>query len=462
MKLKRIMIAAPRSGSGKTVITCALIWALKMKGQQVAVYKCGPDYLDPMFHETVMGVPSRNLDTFFTGHEMTRGLLQKGRTDKDFAVLEGVMGLFDGLGGTREEGSSYDLAKATGTPIVLVVDARGMGRSVIPEIAGFLGYDREHLIRGVILNRMGKAYYERIKPLIQEELRIPVLGYFPDRKDSLMGSRHLGLVMPGEIPDIERRLHGAAETFAETVSLEAVQDIAGQANELFMPDFPAVRVGFGHEEKAGPVIGVAKDEAFCFYYEENLLLLQEYGAKISYFSPLHDDKLPDECDALLFGGGYPELHAGGLSRNTAMLQAVRQAFCRKMPVVAECGGFMYLHSAIIDKDGASCAMAGVIPASCRDQGKLVRFGYVEIKDGKGCFLPEGGRIRGHEFHYFDSTHNGEDCIARKPSTGREYPCIMAGETYWLGFPHLYYPSNPIFAERFVEKAREFRRGRIGG
>ena len=193
MKLNRIMIAAPKSGSGKTMLMCALLQALKDRGMKVFSYKCGPDYIDPMFHQRVIGIPSKNLDTFFSGAEETRGLLLKDRKDGEFAVLEGVMGLFDGLGGTREEGSSYHLASVTKTPIVLVVDAKGMGRSVIPLLAGFLAYDREKLIQGVILNRMSKGYYEIIRPLIEEELSVQVLGYFQENRELCIESRHLGL-----------------------------------------------------------------------------------------------------------------------------------------------------------------------------------------------------------------------------------------------------------------------------
>ena len=457
MKLNRIMIAAPGSGSGKTTITCALLKALKNRGEQVVSYKCGPDYIDPMFHKQVIGIPSKNLDTFFSDEDVTRELFLKNRTEKDFAVMEGVMGLFDGLGGIKEEGSSYHLAKVTETPIVLVIDAKGMGRSVIPMIAGFLAYDKEHLIQGVILNRMSKSYYEIIKPPIEEELRIRVLGYFPDEKDINLESRHLGLVMPNESEDIQKRLQVMSKRFEKTVDVEEIEHIAEQAKELLLAQKPLNINGCSDKECSRPVIAVAKDEAFCFYYEDNLLMLQENGAKITYFSPLHDTKLPDCCDALLIGGGYPELYAGELSRNVNMRNAIKQAIDTGMPIVAECGGFMYLHESITDKDGISHPMVGVIPATCSYKGKLVRFGYVEIQENKSCFLPEGQLIKGHEFHYFDSTDNGDCCTAQKPTTGREYSCVMEGDNYWMGFPHLYYPSNPFFAESFVKKAEKYKK-----
>lgn len=455
MKLKRVMLAAPKSGSGKTTITCALLWALKDTGQRVAAYKCGPDYIDPMFHKKVIDIPSKNLDTFFTGRETTKALFLKNRTEEDFAVLEGVMGLFDGLGGIREEGSSYDLAKLTRTPIILVVDAKGMGRSIIPLLAGFLTYDKEQFIKGVILNRMSKSYYEIIKPLIEEELKLCVVGYFPDCKKRTIESRHLGLLLPDELEDIKGQIKEAAKELQRTVSLEEIIRIAEESEELEYKN-----TGISREEASNqkcPVIGVAKDEAFCFYYEDNLLMLEENGAKIKYFSPLYDKKLPDGLSGILLGGGYPELYAQQLSENTELLIEIKAAIAGGMPVVAECGGFMYLHSTIIDKKDDRYALAGVLPGSCQNTGRLVRFGYIELEEKKSHFLPEGERIRGHEFHYFDSTDNGNDCLAIKPATQKNYSCVFSGETYWLGFPHLYYPSNPVFARSFVEKARNYKR-----
>ncbi|NLM09501.1 MAG: hypothetical protein GX213_01715 [Clostridiaceae bacterium] len=206
-------------------------------------------------------------------------------------------------------------------------------------------------------------------------------------------------------------------------------------------------------------MAVAKDEAFCFYYEDNLLMLEEYGAIIECFSPLHDAKLPDKCSGLLIGGGYPELYAGELSKNTDMLTAIKNAIEDRIPVVAECGGFMYLHSAIKDKEEKCHKMVEAIPSVCHYTGKPVRFGYLEIEEKNGSFLPKGERIRGHEFHYFDSENNGNDCMAIKPATGKNYSCVISGENYWLGFPHLYYPSNPSFAKSFVEKAGRYKERR---
>lgn len=452
MQLNRIMLAAPKSGSGKTMLTCAFLQALKNRNIHIFSYKCGPDYIDPMFHQRVIGVPSKNLDTFFTGAEETRRLLCHDRKDGDFAIMEGVMGLFDGVGGIKAEGSSYHLASVTKTPVILVVDAKGMGRSVIPLLAGFLAYDRENLICGVILNRMSKGYYAILKPLIEEELSTRVFGYFPENKELCIESRHLGLKMPHEMRNLKEKMQILSKELEKTVDVEAILQFAASAGEL---DILLRGISAQTEEEEKPVIAVAKDEAFCFYYEDNIRLLREYGAQTEYFSPLYDKALPQNCAGILIGGGYPELYAEKLSQNKEMLAAIRTAIQEGMPSVAECGGFMYLHEEMVVQE-KTYTMAEVIPGRCYNAGKLVRFGYVEIEENNQNFLEQAGKIRGHEFHYYDSTDNGSCCLARKPATGKNYSCIWQGDNHWWGFPHLYYPSNPVFAETFVKKARSYK------
>lgn len=446
----RIMIAAPKSGSGKTTVTCALLQALLDRGKKVTAFKCGPDFIDPMFHKKVIGVPAYNLDTYFSGEEGTEKLFRIHASGRGIAVMEGVMGLYDGLGGVREEGSSYHLAKVTKTPIVLVVDVKGMGRSILPLLEGFLRYDTNHLIRGVILNRISGGFFETVKPLIEEEMKISVLGFLPEQESFWIESRHLGLVMPDEIAGIREKISVAAGAFSGTVSLSALLEIAAGAEALSGDgEKPMV------SEADGPVIAVARDEAFCFYYEDNLRVLEEYGAKLVFFSPLHDLKLPGDCQGLLIGGGYPELYAERLSQNTSMRRAVKEAAGSGMPIVAECGGFLYLHEGLTDKSGRRYEMAGIVRGACFDTGRLVRFGYVELQEKERRFLPGGEYIRGHEFHHYDSTNNGDSVLAVRPVTGKRYPCVLTGENLWVGFPHLYYPSNPHFARSFVEKAGNY-------
>lgn len=451
MKRNRIMIAAPKSGSGKTMITCGLLQALLDREEKVLAYKCGPDYIDPMFHRRVLGIPGRNLDTFFTGEEKTRELFLESSTEGSFCVMEGVMGLFDGLGGIREEGSSYHLAKVTRTPILLVVDAKGMGRSVLALLAGFLTYDEEKLIKGVLFNRMAKGYYEILKPLIEEELHLPVVGYLPEQKELTLESRHLGLLMPGEVENLQDKMKSLAEVLTKTVDMGKILQIGRAACDL---KGDTKTEWTGREEIAPTIkIAVARDEAFCFYYEENLKLLEKLGAELVYFSPLWEKGLPEGVSGLLLGGGYPELYAEALSANESMRESIKKTVEGGMPTLAECGGFLYLHETLESKE--EFPMAGVLPGKGFNTGKLVRFGYIEIEEKQSSFLPPGEKIRGHEFHYYDTEYNGEDCLAIKPVTGRSYPCIVSNETCFLGFPHLYYPSNPAFVKNFIRKAKEY-------
>ena len=453
----RIMIAAPQSGSGKTLITCALLQALKEKNYYLESFKCGPDYIDPMFHKTVLGIPSRNLDPFFTEDSITRMLLAKGQDSRDLAVIEGVMGLYDGLGGIREEASSYALAKATNTPIILTVNARGMGRSLLALLSGFLQYDTAHLIKGVILNQTPSSFASVLAKEIEETFHIPVVASFPVRDDVRIESRHLGLVMPYELEDIQSRLKIASQVLCENANIEQILEIAKSAPKL---EYDVKRDIKQKLTEKTIRIGVARDEAFCFYYEDNLDLLKSLGAKLIFFSPLHDDTLPKDLDGILFGGGYPELYLKELEENESMRNSVKSAIENKMPSLAECGGFMYLHDTIFDSEKKPYKMAGVIHACCMKKERLVRFGYLTLNSKTDSFLQKGETIRGHEFHYYDSEDNGECAIAKKPVGTRSWECVHAGSDHWWGFAHLSYYSNPKFAEKFAEACRSYKTNKI--
>ncbi len=449
----RIMIAAPQSGSGKTLITCALLQALKEKNYHLESFKCGPDYIDPMFHKTVLGISSRNLDPFFTEDSITRMLLSKGQDSRDLVVIEGVMGLYDGLGGIREEASSYALAKATNTPILLTVNARGMGRSLLALLSGFLQYDTAHLIKGVILNQTPSSFASVLAKEIEETFHIPVVASFPVRDDVRIESRHLGLVMPYELEDIQSRLKIASQVLCENANIEQILEIAKSAPKLEYDVESDIKQKFTEKKFR---IGVARDEAFCFYYEDNLDLLKSLGAKLISFSPLHDDTLPKDLDGILFGGGYPELYLKELEENESMRNSVKSAIENKMPSLAECGGFMYLHDTIFDSEKKPYKMAGVIHAGCMKKERLVRFGYLTLNSKTDSFLKKGETIRGHEFHYYDSEDNGECAIAKKPVGTKSWECVHAGSDHWWGFAHLSYYSNPKFAEKFAEACRSYK------
>ncbi len=471
-----VVIGAVKSGSGKTLITCALIQALKERGLKVCSYKCGPDYIDPMFHRKVLGIPGGNLDTFFTGEEKTKEIFLDSTDIDSFAVVEGVMGLFDGMGGIHEEGSSYHLAKTLKLPVILIIDAHGMGRSIIPLIAGFMSYDKSHQIAGVILNRVSKSYFPTISKLIWDELHIEVLGYFPKQNDIKLESRHLGLKMPDEISDLRKQIQKAAGELENSVDIDRIIEAAEKWNlgskENAIHDKDILKTTVKNSDKTvedsketfevtkayedKPVLAVARDEAFCFYYQENIKLLEKAGFCIKEFSPVHDKKLPDGSSAILLGGGYPELFAKKLSDNEEMKKSIKAAIESGMPSVAECGGFMYLHKRLTDEENKSYDMVGILDEECRYQGKLVRFGYASFNEKKSIFLSQNTDIKGHEFHYYDSTDNGNSCIAKKPVGQRSWECVWEDDNHWWGFPHLYYPSNPSFVEHFYKKALEYK------
>lgn len=454
-KMPRILFAAPKSGSGKTTITCGMIEVLKRRNFQIASFKCGPDYIDPMFHRQVLGIEAGNLDTFFTGEETTRYILEQKAKKADITVLEGVMGFYDGLGGQSEKASTYEVARVTETPVVLIVDAKGASVSLAAVIKGMLEYRKDHKICGVLLNQVSMSYYERLKNLIETECLLPVLGFLPVLKDLAVPSRHLGLVSPAEWKDFEKWAGQIADAVEAYMDVDALIALAGGAPYCSgkAPDIPAL---------ARPVrLAVARDEAFSFYYAENLELLSRMGAELVYFSPLHDDRLPEEIDGLLLGGGYPENHAQALEKNETMRAAVCAALKGGLPCLAECGGFLYLQRTLEGADGHPGEMAGVLTGEGFRTKKLTRFGYIEAEARTpGVLGGRGERIRGHEFHYWDCTENGDGFLAKKPLSDREYPCMVHTETLAAGFPHFYYYSNPDMIFQFLQEMLAHQSGRL--
>lgn len=448
----RILVAAGASGSGKTMITCGLLQALKNRGLDVTSFKCGPDYIDPMFHARVIKTQAGNLDTFFTDEATTRYLFAQNAAAADISVIEGVMGYYDGLGGVSEKASAYDVARVTQTPTVLLVDTKGMSLSALAYIKGYMQYREDSNIRGVILNRFPAGMYEEMKLRIEEELDVRVYGYVPKIPELVLESRHLGLVLPEEVHQLEEKLQRLAGVLEETLDIDGLIALANSAGELPCGE-PQMLAEILHGDRAEmlrrkkPVIAVARDEAFCFIYENNLRLLRDLGAQIIEFSPLYDREIPKEADGLLLFGGYPELYAKRLSENTEMLRDLREKIEGGIPCLAECGGFMYLHRTMEDTQKHVWPMAGVIDAETFYTGKLCRFGYIKLTaDGQSDEI-----VRGHEFHYFDSTDNGDTYVARKPLRKRHWKCIHRKYEMLAGFPHLYYYSNPQFAVEFCER-----------
>ncbi len=464
MKLPRFMIAAPASGSGKTLTVCGILQLLKNRGMNVAAFKCGPDYIDPMFHTKVIGTSSRNLDVFFTGTARTKLLMAEHAENCDISVVEGVMGYYDGIGLDSSTGGASDLAARTGTPVFLLVPAKGVSLSIIPVIKGFLDYQKHHNIKGIILNRISPMLYPRMKKMIEEQLKIAVVGYIPQLEDIHLESRHLGLVLPGEIENLRSDLNRLADELEKSLDIDEMLAIASQAS-----DFDDIELNT-EKKKIDKImqqyhcrrdsgtrlrIAVAQDEAFCFSYADNLRLLEEYGAEIVEFSPIHDRELPEGIHGLIMHGGYPELYVRQLSENQSMLSSVRQAVENGIPTIAECGGFLYLHETLADIKGIEYPMCGILSGSAHYTGKLQRFGYVTLTEGK--FLGESiGELRAHEFHYYDSDDYGDDFLAVKPVGNRSWKCGRGTDTLYAGFPHLYFFSNPAEAGVFLKKCAEYQ------
>lgn len=452
MRIPSILLSAAASGSGKTLITCGIMNLLQKRELRVASFKCGPDYIDPMFHRTVIGTKSQNLDAFFTDEDTLRSLFTEHASDCDIAVIEGVMGYYDGVAGITTKASAYDVARITKTPSILLVDARGASVSLAAQIQGFVNFQKDSQIKGVILNRLSPMMYSRMKKLIEEKTGVRVLGYVPVLKDCTLESRHLGLLLPREVGDLKGKLDTLGQILEDSLEVDEILKLAAEAEEL--PEHTSAVIeempGTDHFETEGmhPRIGLAKDEAFCFIYKENIELLELLGAEIVPFSPLHDEKLPEHLDGLLLYGGYPELHAKALSENVSLRQEIQSQIFAGLPVIAECGGFMYLNSSMTDMEGRSWPMADVLRGHSENTGRLSRFGYITLKDVT-AFGQKVGDVFAHEFHYFDSTNSGEAFTAQKPESIRKWKCMHSTDTLLAGFPHLYYYGNPWVARSFV-------------
>ena len=472
----RWMIAAPASGSGKTAAVCGLLTLLKKRGCSTGAFKCGPDYIDPMFHKKVLGIPGCNLDSFFLEPEQLRDLFCRETAELEAAVVEGVMGYFDGVGG-MSWGSSWDIARILKLPVILVVDGHGASLSVLAQIKGFLDYQptgerEENRIAGVILNRTSPSMCSVLKPRIEKELGIACLGCIPVLKWLDLKSRHLGLLLPDEIGNLQEQMERLSQVLEESVDVERLLEL-GRGPQRRHESGADQEDGAGREDEAGRedragrkkkqgeetfCLAAAMDEAFCFYYQENLELLRELGARIVPFSPLRDEKLPEQTDGILLGGGYPELYAAELGKNSRMRESIRRAAEEGMPILGECGGYLYLMEELEGEDGNMYPMAGVFSGSGKREERLRHFGYVTVQTGAdSSYLKKGQQIRGHEFHYWhcqkDETEGAME--AKKPLGGKKWPAMRIKHQVTAGFPHLYYPSLPEFAERFARACMEY-------
>ena len=461
-----ILFAAASSGCGKTTITCGALRAWQRKGLKIKAWKCGPDYIDPMFHKQVLGIPGGNLDSFFLSKEALKAQYQQKNVGFDLAVMEGVMGYYDGLGGISTQASTYEVAQAVDVPVILILDGKGASLSLAAMLRGFLQYQKDSHIVGVILNRTSPMIGARLKPVLEAE-GVKYLGCVPVSKEIQFDSRHLGLVMPEEVPQIQKQLDEIADLLEESVDLDGILELArsyaekvennedaGLAKCQTSMETPAA--GLFTESRNPLRIAVARDEAFCFYYQENMELLESLGVELIPFSPIHDQKLPVKVSGVILGGGYPENYAKALSENTSMLASIRQAWENKMPFLAECGGFLYLHRELEGSDGIFYPLAGVIPDKAWKTNRLGRFGYITLTPDHPdtCLIR---KIKGHEFHYWESGDCGTCWTAKKPLSDRSWSCVHSEQGQIAGFPHLYYPSAPEFAGQWLEMCRKWSR-----
>lgn len=455
----RILLAAPGSGSGKTLLTTGLLTLFQNRGIRCRSFKCGPDYIDPMFHKYVLGIDSCNLDSFFLSQEELQALFRKRAADAELSVLEGVMGYYDGIGGNSTSASTYEVATITDTPAILVVNGKGSSLSLAAQIKGFLDYRKDSHICGVILNKTNKMVGERLRPEI-EKLGVRYLGAVPVCETMDIKSRHLGLTMPQEQSELRGHLDAFAKQLEECLDVDGILELAGYSGEK-LPEAGKTeqsnQIDLNQEEtkqdEIRPIdsesepptrrMAVAMDEAFCFYYQENLDFLRQQGWELIPFSPLRDAALPEQIQAILLGGGYPELYAKELSANEPMLAAIRNAHAEGIKILAECGGFLYLQEHLEDEMGNYWPMAGLIHADGFRTEKLGRFGYISLTQNGAV------RIKGHEFHYWESTAPGSAFRAEKPQSDRGWDCMYRTDSLLAGFPHLYYLSGPDLILSFL-------------
>lgn len=441
--MRRIMIAGTNSGCGKTTVACAVLQALTDRGMKAASFKCGPDYIDPMFHESVIGAVSHNLDAYFCGGRMLRRLLTDGSAGADVSVIEGVMGFYDGVNGSA---SSHAVSREVNCPVVLVIDCKGMSTSIGAVMKGFLEFEKPNSIAGFIFNRLPAQLVPEVKNMCSA-LGTKYFGYLPKCPEAALESRRLGLVTPDGVAELKRKTHILAEKAEQTILLDKLLETAEMPPLADLAKLPAQR-------KKYVSIAVARDSAFSFIYRDNMQLLERLGAEIRYFSPISGSELP-AADGLILCGGYPELFARELSENRAMLRSVREKIEGGMPVIAECGGFMYLHEKLVS-GSEEYPMAGVICGTAFSTPKLQRFGYVKLRAKYDSLLCEkGGVLPAHEFHYWDSDSCGSGFTAVKESSGSEWDCVHCTETMYAGFPHLYFYADTAAAERFITACAEY-------
>jgi cobyrinic acid a,c-diamide synthase len=450
--MKGFLVAGPASGVGKTTTSLALCAALRARGLTVQAFKCGPDFLDTGHLSAVTGRPARNLDGWMLDEAANRNTFVHATADADIAIVEGMMGLFDGISGQADRGSAAEIAKWLSLPVILVLDASNSARSIAAVLRGFEVFDPALRFAGVVLNGVaGQSHYRTLRDAVRSTSSTPLLGWLPREESVRIPERHLGLRTAQEEPAWDKR----KEAFAAVAEKQFALDELLRST----PDLP---VELHREQRpttsARASIGVAQDRAFCFYYQDNLDLLERAGARIVPFSPLRDAHLPKGIDALYLGGGYPEIYAPQLSANTSLATEIRAFAQQGRPIYAECGGMMYLSEQLRRSDGQVFPMTGVLPVEIEMTEGLVRFGYVEVDLMRDCLLgTKGTALRGHSFHYSRSAATREMPAAfhaRYTLSGKSEEEGVVFRNVLASYVHLHFGGAPSIATTFVRTAEE--------
>jgi cobyrinic acid a,c-diamide synthase len=453
MSNRRLVIAGTASGVGKTTLTIGIMSALRKKGYTVQGFKCGPDYIDPTYHTAVTGRVSRNLDSWMMNHEMVKEIVNRASVGADISIIEGVMGFFDGKNPTNNDGTTAEISMITKSPVVLVVNCASMARSAAAIVKGFQTFLEEANIVGVIANRVGsEGHFKIVKAAIEQECGIPVIGYLKRDHDIAIPERHLGLIPSVERGELDSFFDQLGNLVLETVDVERLYELA-QAPVLEIKESQ-----FQRKAKQKVRIAVARDAAFNFYYQENLDMLEAYGAELVEFSPLHGETIPEQVDGLYIGGGFPEEFAKELAQQNAVKSSIQTAIERGMPTLAECGGFMFLTEAIETTDGELHEMVGVIPGTVKMQRKLAALGYREVTGEEGNFLFAGNlKARGHEFHYstFHPREEVQYAYQTKGLRGIKQEGYMKGNLV-AGYTHFHFGSCPEMVSNWIKQCKEIK------
>jgi cobyrinic acid a,c-diamide synthase len=455
--IPRLLIAGTHSGVGKTTVAVGLMAALAKRGLTVQPFKVGPDYIDPTYHTLASGRTCRNLDTWLLTRPLIHGVFQRAAEGAQVAVIEGVMGLFDGHASTTDRGSTAELAKWLQAPVILVVDASHMARSAAALIQGYLTFDPLVRIAGVIFNNVRERHFQLLCEALERSTNVPALGYLPHDPELSIPERHLGLVPAAEDAGLAQVNDRLADAVARSMDLERILRIAKRAAPLPAAERPGRA---GGDRPPIVRIGVARDRAFHFYYQENLELLAAFGAELVVFSPLNDPRLPEGLDALYLGGGFPEVFAKDLAQNEPLRRNVKRAIARGLPTYAECGGLMYLTERLVDHEGRRHAMVGTLPGTVRMTRQLQHFGYVTLTPRRDTILAQASdAIKGHEFHYsvwdYQVPSGQAAYVVTTRRDGRRREGFARGNLL-ASYIHVHFLTNSRWARGFIASAQRWR------